>query len=148
MMKDFEAIFNQHCELKDRYQSAKAANDTEAMDQIRAERNALDEAIEAKGADFARLYEMYESARERGNEHIDLCECYDYRDEAALIASFRKYGITAFTFSSGWSSAVKSAWAFLQNGCALAGMVEINSRCTRWDSDEYEKAPAYLFRVL
>ena len=148
MMKDFEAIFNQHCELKTRYQKAKAANDAEAMDQVRTERNALDATVEAKGADFARLYDLYESNRERGNEHIDLCECYDYRDEAALIANFRKYGITAFTFSTSYSSAVKSAWAFLQNGCELAGMAEINSRCKRWDSDEYEKAPAYLFKVL
>ena len=66
---------------------------------------------------------------------------------ATLIASFREYGVEAFTFSSGWSSATESAWAFLQNGCTLAGMVEINGKHKAFGSNEYEKRPAFLFRV-
>ena len=65
-----------------------------------------------------------------GNERIDISELHEYQDAATLIASFREYGVEAFTFSSGWSSAAESAWAFLQNGCALAGMVEISGNST------------------
>ena len=75
---------------------------------------------------------------------------FDYRqvlDIETLIASFSEYGVEAFTFSSGWSSATGSAWAFLQNGCTLAGMAEINGPHKAFGSDEYEKRPAFLFRV-
>ena len=147
MKNTFEAIYQQIEELKARFQTAKAADDVEGMEKARAERKALGEAIEAKGATFAWMYNFYESARQRGNEHIDISECYDYRDEAALIASFRECGIETFTFSSGWSSAVESAWKFTQNGCTLMGMVEINSQTKTWDGDGYEKRHAYLFKV-
>ena len=147
MKNTFEALYQQHKEFKALFQTAKAANDAEGMDKIRTERNALMESIEAKGAAFARIFDLYESAMDRGNEHIDISECYDYRDEAALIACFREYGIETFTFSSGWSSAVESAWNFVKAGCTLMGMVEINSKTRNWDGDAYEKCHAYLFKV-
>ena len=145
MKNTFEAIYKQIEELKARFQTAKAEKNTEAMDQVRAEREALGKSIEAKGADFALMYDYYEDARQRGNEHIDISECYEYRDEAALIASFRACGIHSFTFSSRWSSAVEAAWAFIQNGCTLKGMIEINAKTKTWDGDSYEKCPAFLF---
>lgn len=147
MKNAFESIYNQLAELKTRYKAAKAANDAEGMKQIRMESNTLDESIQAKGAEFASIYDMYESARERGNEHIDISECYEYRDIPALLASFRKFEISAFTFSSRWSSAVEAAWLFMQNGCTMNGMVEINSKNTTWNGDGYEKCPAFLFSV-
>ena len=147
MKKIFESFYQQIESLAVRYQNAKAVNDKESMEQIRAERNDIDTAIEAHGATFAWLYDFYEDARQRGNEHIDISECYDYRDEATLIKRFRECGIDAFTFSSGWSSAVESAWKFVKNGCTLMGIVEINSKCKTWDGDDYEKRHAYLFKV-
>ena len=147
MNNTFEAIYQQVEELKARFQIAKAEKNTEAMDQVRAEREALGKSIEAKGADFALIYDYYEDARQRGNEHIDISECYEYRDEAAMIASFRACGIHSFTFSSRWSSAVESAWAFIQNGCTLVGMVEINAKTSNWDGSGYEKSHAYLFSL-
>lgn len=147
MKNNFEAIYQQHKELQARYQDAKAANDTEAMEQVRAERNALMKPFDEKDAIFAYMYDFYEESRERGNEHIDISECYDYRDEATLISDFRQCGIDTFTFSSRWSSAVEAAWAFIQNGCTLMGMVEINSKTRNWDGDGYEKSHAYLFKV-
>ena len=147
MKNTFEAIYQQIEALKARFQTAKDEKNTEAMDQIRAERMALGKTIEGMGADYAVMYDYYEDARQRGNEHIDISECYEYRDEAALVASFRACGIDAFTFSSSWSSAVESAWAFTQNGCTLMGIVEINSKTKTWDGDGYEKRHAYLFKV-
>ena len=147
MKHTFEAIYKKHEELKARFRTAKAEQNAEAMEQARAEHQKLEEAIELKGVTFATMYDLYKSAWERGNEHIDISECYEYRNEAALIADFRECGIDTFTFSSSWSSAVESAWAFLQNGCTLMGMVEINSKSKNWEGDGYEKRHAYLFKV-
>jgi len=147
MKNTFEAIFQQNEEIKARYLAAKAEMNAETMEQARADHQTLEATIEAKGETFARMYDFYKSARERGNEYIDISECYEYRNEAALIAGFRECGIDAFTFSSSWSSAVESAWAFIQNGCTLMGMVEINAKTKNWEGDAYEKRHAYLFKV-
>lgn len=147
MKNTFEAIYKQIEELRVNFRTAKAEQNTEGMEQARAEIKALDESIEAKGAAFALMYDFYEDARQRGNEHIDISECHDYRDEAALITTFREHGIDTFTFSSRWSGAVESAWTFIQKGCTLMGMVEINSKTRNWDDDDYEKCHAYLFKV-
>ena len=64
-----------------------------------------------------------------------------------LIAAMRENGIEKFTFSSGWSHAVETAWLFQEAGYALEGLVEIYSRYTALGSDEHEKAHGYLFRV-
>ena len=96
------------------------------MEQARTDHFALEADIQAQGKPFELLYSLYAAAMKVGNEYIDISELHEYQDAATLIASFRKYGVEAFTFSSGWSSAVESAWTFLQNGCTLAGMVEIN----------------------
>ena len=117
------------------------------MEQARDEHRALNEKVAAHGRAYARLYELYADARERGNDYIDLSEIYDYRDEAQLIADMREYGIEAFTFSPSWTQALESAWLFTQNGCTLEGMVEINDRCKVILSDEYEKRHALMFRV-
>ena len=147
MKNTFEAIYQKHEEIKARFHAATAEKNAEGMEQARTQHQTLEEAIEIKGATFAIMYDLYKSARERGNEHIDISECYEYRNEAALIDDFRECGIDAFTFSSSWSSAVESAWAFIQNGCTLMGMVEINSKTKNWEGDGYEKRHAYLFKV-
>ena len=147
MKNTFEAIYQKHEEIKARFQAAKAEKNAEVMEQARAEYQRLEESIERKGVTFATMYDLYKSARERGNEYIDISECYEYRNEAALIADFRECGIDTFTFSSSWSSAVESAWAFIQNGCTLMGMVEINAKTKNWEGDDYEKRHAYLFKV-
>ena len=147
MKNNFAELYGQSEAIKARYQAAKAQNLEAGMEQARNEHQVFEESIQAKGAAFAQVYHLYEDAMEVGNRYIDLSEIHQYRDEAALIASLREYGVEAFTFSSGWSSAVSSAWAFVQNGCELAGMVEINSRNKAFADDEYEKCPAYLFKV-
>lgn len=147
MKNTFAEDFARLCRIKNRYLEAKAANDETEMEAARAALKVLDNSIDAMGQTYRNLYRLFESAQERGNAHIDLCNPHDYRDEAALIASFREYGIETFTFSSRWSSAVESAWKFIQNGCTMIGMVEISSENTTWDGEGYEKCPAYLFSV-
>ena len=147
MKNNFAEIYSQHEALAARYNEASQKNDREGMEQARDEHRALNEKAAANGRAYARLYELYADARERGNDYIDLSEIYDYKDEAQLIADMREYDIEAFTFSSSWTQALESAWLFTQNGCTLEGMVEINDRCKVILSDEYEKRHALMFRV-
>lgn len=147
MNRLFAETYAKDQEIEARCDAAELKNDQTAMEQARTDHFALEADIQAQGKPFELLYSLYAAAMKVGNEYIDLSELHEYRDAKELIDSFREYGVEAFTFSSGWSSATESAWAFLQNGCALAGMVEINGQHKAFGSDEYEKRPAFLFRV-
>ena len=70
-----------------------------------------------------------------------------YAKLVAIRKILRKAGVKMFTFSSTWSSTVETAWLFLQNGCKLEGMAEINGTCQAFMSDEYERVPAYVFSI-
>lgn len=129
------------------YNEAEARNDEAGMQAAREAHKALTASIEAKGQDYAYLYSLYEDARERENELIDLSDVIWDDKVEYLIASFREYGIERFTFSSSWSSAVETAWLFTQQGCKLEGLVEINGRCKAFMSNKYEKKHGYLFSV-
>lgn len=147
MNRLFAETYAKDQEIEARYDAAELKNDQAAMEQARTDHFALEADIQAQGKPFELLYSLYAAAMKVGNERIDISELHEYQDAATLIASFREYGVEAFTFSSGWSSATESAWAFLQNGCTLAGMVEINGPHKAFGSDTYEKRPAFLFRV-
>ena len=147
MNRLFAETYAKDQEIEARYDAAELKNDQATMEQARADHFALEASIQAQGKPFELLYSLYAAAMKVGNEYIDLSELHEYRDAKELIDSFREYGVEAFTFSSGWSSAAGSAWAFLQNGCTLTGMVEINGPHKAFGSDTYEKHPAFLFRV-
>ena len=147
MNRLFAETYAKDQEIEARYDAAELKNDQAAMEQARADHFALEASIQAQGKLFERLYSLYAAAMKVSNQYINISELHEYQDAATLIASFREYGVEAFTFSSGWSNAAESAWAFLQNGCALASMVEINGPHKAFGSDEYEKRPAFLFRV-
>lgn len=147
MTNTFASIYARHQEIKAEYEAAKAAGSEEDIAQAHSDHRALMDSVEATGKAFTRIYRMYEDAMDVGNDYIDLAEIREYQNEAELIAGFREYGIEAFTFSSNWSSAVDSAWAFTQNGCTLQGMVQINSQHKTFEGDGYEKKNAFLFKV-
>ena len=94
-----------------------------------------------------RIWSAYETAKDCGNEYIDLNDTIRDDEVEGLVACMKKYGIEAFTFSSTWSSAVETAWLFQKAGCTLAGLIEINSQHKAFMSDEYEKAHGYLFKL-
>ena len=93
-----------------------------------------------------RIWREYEKALQNGNDRLDLSDCIWDKDAKDLIDCIRENGITEFTFSSGWSGAVDTAWLFQKNGCTLAGLVEING-AEKLFSEEREKLHAYLFKV-
>ena len=147
MNRLFAETYAKDQEIEARYDAAELKNDQAAMEQARTDHFALEADIQAQGRPFELLYSLYAAAMKVGNEYIDISELHEYRDAKELIDSFREYGVEAFTFSSGWSSATGSRWAILQNGCTLPGMLEINGQHKAFGSDEYEKRPAFLFRV-
>ena len=93
------------------------------------------------------LFNKYCVAKERGNEFIDLpeCPCEDAIPE--LVACIRECGIDHITISSGWSGLVERMWVFVQCGCRLEGMLEVNSFDKNFDTGEYKKMPAFLLAV-
>ena len=147
MNRLFAETYAKDQEIEARYDAAELKNAQAAMEQACADHFALEASIQVQGKPFELLYSLYAAAMKVGNEYIDVSELHEYQDTKELIDSFRKYGVEAFTFSSGWSSAAEIAWSFLQNGCALAGMGEINGPHKSFGSEEYEKRPAFLFRV-
>ena len=129
------------------YNKAKDAGDTEGMAKAREQHEALMTAIDEEGGYYPRLYRFFENMKDRGNDYIDLSDPIMEKNLAPMIDAFRTYGITHFYFSSTWSSAVETAWAFIQSGCTLKGITEIYGPYRNIMADGYEKAPAYLFKV-
>ena len=144
MKKDiFAETYAQVQELKKAYD---AAADEAGKEKARAGYHALMEGIEGLGAAACRIWREYETAMENGNARLDISEVVWEKDVESLISCMRENGISEFTFSSGWSSAVETAWLFTQNGCELAGLVEINGSMNHF-AGKHEKKHGYLFRV-
>ena len=140
----FEETYNKIQEARKAYYAAEDEAGQNAA--LASCQKAVETISQFKGSGL-RLWKAYESAMDRGNEYIDLSDPVSDEAVASLIACMKDYGIEAFTFSSTWSSAVETAWLFQKAGCKLAGLIEINSSCKAFMSDEYEKAHAYLFKL-
>ena len=140
----FEETYNKIQEARKAYY---AAEDEAGQNTALASCQKTVEALAGLKGTELRLWKAYEASRDRGNEYIDLGDPVSDEAVASLIACMKDYGIEAFTFSSTWSSAVETAWLFQKAGCKLAGLIEINSGCKAFMSDEYEKAHAYLFKL-
>ena len=147
MKNQFASEYAKHVDLINRYNDAKAADDEAMIQELRKAHKELDESIAAKGTIYSRLYHKYESAQERGNAYIDWNDVIWDGHVAGFVQGLRDCGIEKFIFSSGWSSAVDTAWLLQQNGCKLEGLVEFNGFSKAFGSDDYEKAHGYLFSV-
>ena len=144
MMNIFEEAYRGIQEAKKAYT---AAANTAEQDAARALYKQATAKLDGLSNTEQRIWNAYETAKDCGNEYIDLNDTI--RDDAVedLVACMKEYGIEAFTFSSTWSGAVETAWLFQKAGCTLAGLIEINSQQKAFMSDEYEKAHGYLFKL-
>lgn len=144
MMNIFEEAYREIQEAKKAYT---AAANTAEQDAARALYKQATAKLDGLSNTEQRIWNAYETAKDCGNEYIDLNDTI--RDDAVeeLVACMKEYGIEAFTFSSTWSGAVETAWLFQKAGCTLAGLIEINSQQKAFMSDEYEKAHGYLFKL-
>ena len=146
-MKDFERDYEAFEKIKEAYGKAMGATDEAGEEKARADYKVWADGIEAKGRDYADTFRIYKDSRDNGNPRPDISEPYQTRDVERLLSNLRAFGIEEFTFSSGWSSSINTSWTFLQNGCELAGMVEVFTGHTKFMSEEKETAPAFLFRI-
>ena len=124
-----------------------AATNTAEQDAARAVYKQATAKLDGLSNTEQRIWNAYETAKDCGNEYLDLNDTIRDDEVKDLVACMKEYGITAFTFSSTWSSAVETAWLFQKAGCTLAGLIEINSQHKAFMSDEYEKAHGYLFKL-
>ena len=91
------------------------------------------------------MMRLYTEMKQRGNKLLDVSGSYTEPEE--IIQMFKEFGVTEFTFSSNWTNAMDTAWAFTKMGCNLKGMVEIYSDNKKFMGNEYEKGPAFLFTL-
>ena len=147
MKNTFEAAYNEELKIRADYERAKAEGSESGMEEARGAIRSLWGVIGSRGDAYGRIYRDYKDSREKGNTYIDFHDVIWEKDAPALIACMRENGIEHFTFSSGWSSAVETAWIFKQNGCQLEDLVQINGDREIFRENEYKKAPAYLFRI-
>lgn len=147
MLELMKKYYELEQEIKRAYDAADEQNDEAGKVTAREAYHAWKDKAIAEGEDFWRVYQMYEYGQDRGNEYIDLHDVIWDKDVPALIERLRKAGINKFTFSSTWSGTVETAWLFLQNGCKVEGMTEINGTSTAIFTDEYERVPAYVFSI-
>lgn len=149
MKNTFAEDYRRNLEIEAAFDAAKAANDEAGMEAARAAHGALVDEVREKGSDYSYVLRLYVESMNAGNDCIDISE--PLQNDAEMIGWLRNFGIEKFTFSSSWSSAVNTAWTFLQNGCKLEGMVEINSRNSHWNfktgEEVRDKVPAYLFSL-
>jgi len=142
MKNIFEETYEKITDLRKKHDAADAAE----KENLRVSYRALLNSIAELGGAASRIWREYDQARENGNDLLDINDVVWDKDVEALLNCLRQYGIEKFTFSSGWSSAVDTAWLFQQNGCKLEGLVEVNGNMN-YLSGEHEKLHGYLFSV-
>ena len=147
MLELMKKYYEQVQVLKKVYDAADERKDEAGKIAAREQYHQWKDTVIAEGEDFWRVFQMYEDARDRGNEYIDLHDVIWDKNVPTTIDRLRKAGVKTFTFSSTWSSAVETAWLFVQNGCKLEGLVQINGTCQAFMSEEYERVPAYVFSI-
>ena len=147
MKNTFAAEYEKELKIRAGYEASKEAGSEEGMEEAREAIHRLWDSIDAKGKAYVRIYRDYKDARDRGNTYIDFHDVIWDKDAPGLIACMRENGIGHFTFSSGWSSAVETAWIFKENGCRLEDLIQINGREKGFGEEGFEKVPAYLFRI-
>lgn len=140
----FETIYSRLLDLRKAYETA--ANEGDRISVQNAICALLDEIDETEET-FSRICALYVRSRDDGNEYLDINGVIRDKDVDSLVSCMRENGIDKFTFSSGWTSAVDTAWLLQQAGCRLEGLVEINSQYRAPKTGEHEKAHGYLFSV-
>ena len=144
MTNNFIEEYNELKNIREAYDSTEKEIEKQAA---RGKFIEFKEKISSKGNDYAKYFWIFEDAWRRGNNYIDFSDVIRDEDIPNMVKTLRDLGFRKFTFSSTWSSAVETAWLFTKSGCLLEGMVEINSKHKDWETDEYERIPAYLFNL-
>lgn len=90
------------------------------------------------------LGEAYRYSVEAENELPNFNDVIWDDDIDAILNSMRREGITEFTISSSFSGLIETIARFIDKGCALDGIVQINDRLGRdFQTGERLKLPAF-----
>ena len=146
MKSIFAKELAQEIEIQKQYDIAANNGDEAGKEAARTAHQELAAKIQAMGQDIYRVFHIALDSMEKGNDLIDLHDNIWDENVPALIDSLRKCGIERFTFSSTWSSAVHTAWLFLQNGCTNEGITEIPPGHFPFGNDE-GMIPAFIFSI-
>ncbi|WP_307987594.1 hypothetical protein [uncultured Dialister sp.] len=144
-MEMIERFYGRSEELEKKFDAAEKVGDAQTMQACRDAYQELVKEVQAEGQDFCNMMRLYSDMKKHGNSRLDLSGTC--REPEKILKTFREFGVTEFTFSSSWSSAIQVAWAFTQMGCTLKGMTEIYGSGRKLMSNEYEKVPAFLFSL-
>ena len=147
MKNTFKATYAEDKRIETAYDLADRNNDEAGKAAARTAHRELEASLTAAGKAYRTAYLFYADAQRRGNELIDISKPITNTEAADLVNLLRENGIEAFTFSSTWSSAVETAWAFQQNGCRLEGMAEINGDCRNSFTGDFDRVHAFIFRI-
>ena len=138
-------FYERHEELERKLDAAENDGNTRAIEACQKSHQELLEEVRAEGEAFGDMMRLYSEMKQQGNSRLDLSGTYRKPEE--VIRIFRDFGVTEFTFSSTWSSAIQTSWAFTQLGCTLKGMTEVHGTKRDFQTGEYEKVPAYVFEI-
>lgn len=144
-MEMLEKFYERHEELEKKLDAAENDGNTKAMEACQKAHQELLEEVRAEGETFGDMMRLYSEMKQQGNSRLDLSGTYRKPEE--VIRIFREFGVTEFTFSSTWSSAIQTSWAFTQLGCTLKGMTEVHGSNRDFKTGEYKKVPAFLFTI-
>ncbi len=145
MMNEFKKYYEETKKLHEEYDANKG--NEAALETLRKEYANVIKEINSRGTEYAQMFRAYSYMQDRGNEYLDLADLSILGNPEEVISLLRNAGVTQFVFASGWSSSNETAWEITQQGCTLAGMVEINGNHKHFMSDEYEKVHGFLFNV-
>lgn len=140
---NLENIYDTIKEAKKAFNQAKTEEEKTAA---REKYHKICAEVDAAGPYASRIFNELMHSKNNGNELLDINDVVWDKDAPELIKAMKLYGIKAFTFSSGWSHAVVTAWRFQEAGAKLVGLVQINGSMN-WDDEEHEKIPAYKFTL-
>ena len=144
-MEMLERFYERHEELERKLDAAENDGNTRAIEACQKGHQELLEEVRAEGETFGDMMRLYSEMKQQGNSRLDLSGIYRKPEE--VIRIFREFGVKEFTFSSTWSSAIQTSWAFTQLGCTLKGMTEVHGTKRDFQTGEYEKVPAFLFSL-
>ena len=131
----FEKLYTKIQELKKLYNEGE-------KEKARAAYIKLEETIKTEEKCFQKIWAMYKNSQDNKNQYIDFSDAIWDNEVEQIIKTLKDNGIEYFTFSSTWSSAVKIAWRFQQNGCSLEGLIEINENIDDFETGKMKKTPA------
>lgn len=150
-MRNLENDYNSEMMLEAAYDEAKKSNNQAGIDAVRKSYQLLVDAVQAEGKDYGMVLRMFVRSKKLENSCIDVNNDTYYDSIESLVAAFRKYGVSSFTYSGSSTRAMEDLWSLKTCGAKMQGMVQSNIReaCTYGDpnAEKYKKGPGFLFTL-